>query len=34
MPEDYLAQFVVEAVDRVPMLSAFVVKEHGTGSAQ
>ena len=33
VPEDDLAHFVVEAVDRVPM-SAFVVNERGTGSAQ
>ena len=31
--EDALARFVVTAVDRVPM-SAFVVNERGTGSAQ
>ena len=31
--EDDLAHFVLEAVDRVPM-SAFVVNERGTGSAQ
>ncbi len=33
MPEDDLAHFVVEAVERVPMES-FVVNERGTGSAQ
>lgn len=33
VPEDDLAHFVVEAVDRVPMES-FVVNERGTGSAQ
>ena len=33
VPEDDLAHFVVEAVDRVPM-SAFAVNERGTGSAQ
>ena len=33
VPEDDLAHFVLEAVDRVPM-SAFVVNERGTGSAQ
>ena len=31
--EDDLARFVVTAVERVPM-SAFVVNERGTGSAQ
>lgn len=33
VPEDDLAHFVVEAVERVPMES-FVVNERGTGSAQ
>ena len=33
VPEDDLSRFVLEAVDRVPM-SAFVVNERGTGSAQ
>ena len=33
VPEDDLSHFVVEAVNRVPM-SAFVVNERGTGSAQ
>ena len=33
VPEDDLSHFVLEAVDRVPM-SAFVVNERGTGSAQ
>ena len=33
VPEDDLAHFVMAAVDRVPM-SAFVVNERGTGSAQ
>ena len=34
VPEDDLAHFVLEVVDRVPM-SAFVVNERGgTGSAQ
>jgi len=33
LPEDDLAHFVVEAVERVP-LSAFVVNDRGTGSAQ
>ena len=33
VPEEDLAHFVVEAVDRVPM-SAFVVNERGTGLAQ
>jgi len=33
LPEDDLAHFVVEAVERVPM-GAFRVNERGTGSAQ
>ena len=33
VPEDDLAHFVLEAVERVPM-SAFRVNERGTGSAQ
>ena len=33
VPEDDLSHFVLEAVNRVPM-SAFVVNERGTGSAQ
>ena len=33
VPEDDLSHFVLEAVERVPM-SAFVVNERGTGSAQ
>ena len=33
VPDDDLSHFVVEAVNRVPM-SAFVVNERGTGSAQ
>lgn len=33
LPEDDLAHFVVEAVERAPM-SAFEVNERGTGSAQ
>ena len=33
VPEDDLAHFVLEAVERVPM-SAFQVNERGTGSAQ
>ena len=33
VPEDDLAHFVLEAVERVPM-SAFAVNERGTGSAQ
>ena len=33
LPEDDLAHFVVEAVERVP-LGAFRVNERGTGSAQ
>ena len=33
VPEDDLAYFVLEAVERVPM-SAFQVNERGTGSAQ
>ena len=33
MPEDDLAHFVLEAVQRVPM-NSFKVNERGTGSAQ
>ena len=33
LPEDDLAHFVVEAVERVP-LERFQVNERGTGSAQ
>ena len=33
VPEDDLAHFVLEAVERVPM-SSFQVNERGTGSAQ